>query len=210
MEIALNETKQRIEAVPRTEAICPGCFGPVISKCGEIKIWHWAHVTGQDCDRWSEPESLWHKQWKDKYPIEEREVVMGCHRADIKTKRLVVELQSDTLSTQEIQEREIFYGKMIWLLRGDNFQKNLDFREKDGYVSFRWKHPRQSWFKAKCPIFIDMAPMYDYLYRDDGSCCDMVDVPNREVFWVKKLYPNIPCGGYGVFITRKEFIRRTC
>ena len=209
MIIALNNEGERINAIPNTKAICPGCKSVVVSKCGEINVWHWSHLKDADCDSWNEPESLWHKEWKEKYPKEIREVVIGCHRADIKTKRGVIELQSDTLQAEKIIEREEYYGKMIWLLKGMDFQNNINFREKGDIFTFRWKHPRKSWFSAKKSIFIDMEPMYEYFYEEDGAFSHVVKIENREIFWIKKLYPNLPCGGWGIFISREKFIRIT-
>ena len=46
---AIKDNQKR-EATPNTEAICPVCNSEVISKCGDIKVWHWAHKNNNDCD----------------------------------------------------------------------------------------------------------------------------------------------------------------
>ncbi|WP_143017574.1 competence protein CoiA family protein [Kriegella aquimaris] len=28
------------------------CGGRVLSKCGEVKVWHWAHFRDENCDTW--------------------------------------------------------------------------------------------------------------------------------------------------------------
>jgi hypothetical protein len=111
-------------------AKCSGCGGEVMSKCGEINIHHWAHLSGEDCDSWSEPEGEWHLHWKNKFPKEWQEVYIEgdgkVHRADVKTPNgTVIELQSSSISSEEIMEREDFYsryaGGMIWVVDGRDF-----------------------------------------------------------------------------------------
>lgn len=101
--------------------ICPGCDGEVRAKCGEIVSWHWAHINA-DCDPWSEPETEWHKQWKNHFPPEWQEVVLDLHRADVKTPKGVIEFQNSPINPAEIKERESFYGKMIWIVNALNFK----------------------------------------------------------------------------------------
>lgn len=178
-----NET--RVEATPNERAICPACKGDVHSKCGGIVTWHWAHRVGDDCDRWYEPESEWHLRWKKCFPDTWQEVVIGEHRADVKTPKFILELQASTISEEEIFEREKFYGEMRWLLKGDEFHENIEMRLRDGYLSFRWKNPRKSWWAAHKSIFIDF--------------------PNFGLFRVGKIYPELPCGGWGVDVDAKAF-----
>ncbi len=187
---AINN-QERIEASPGAHAMCPCCGGKVIAKCGDIVSWHWAHESAE-CDTWYEPESQWHKGWKDCFPKDWQEVVVGCHRADVKTNKLVVELQASCISSEEIEERERFYGNMVWLLRGHDFAKNIAMKNVSGdgcrtYKTFRWKWPRKSWWHAKMPIVIDMAGV---------------------LLHVKRLHHEMPCGGWGVEITEQEFIKR--
>ena len=103
---------------------CPHCKSEVIAKCGSINVWHWAHID-RDCDLWSEPESDWHKEWKEKVPLKNREVTINNHRADILlAKGLVVELQNSSISVENIRERENFYGEMVWLFNAQEFMNN--------------------------------------------------------------------------------------
>ncbi|HUS50231.1 MAG TPA: competence protein CoiA family protein [Candidatus Paceibacterota bacterium] len=176
-----------VYASPKNIAKCPLCKQIVIAKCGEIKTWHWAHKSNIDCDDWSEPESQWHINWKNEFPEKQQEVIIRNHIADIKTKDgLIIELQHSPLSAEKIRDREEFYGNMIWLLDGKTIGKNLNLREKDYGFSFRWKHPPKSWWNAKKPIYFD-------LHFD-------------RIFLIKKLYSNIPCGGYGILITKQQFL----
>jgi hypothetical protein len=125
---------------------------------------------------------------------------MGPHRADVKTPKLVVEFQASSISDVEIREREEFYDKMIWVLRGEDFSDNIELRHRgwnkrkwtepergDGYRSFRWKHPRKSWWAARRPILIDLGD---------------------EMLNVKKIYTHVPCGGWGLLMSKVEFLSR--
>lgn len=176
--------QERVKAFPGARAKCPCCEVGVMAKCGSIVTWHWAHETNE-CDPWFEPESEWHIRWKQQFPPEWQEVIVGKHRADIKTPKLVIELQASCISPEEIEARERHYRSMLWLLRGDDFADNFSLRKHDGYLSFRWKWPRKSWWAAKMPIVIDFQ---------DG------------MIKVKKLYGNIPCGGWANEITKKQFM----
>lgn len=117
-------------ATPRAVANCPGCDARLRPKCGAAKkqIWHWAHVT-KECDAWHEGEGEWHLAWKSRAPRECTEVILGPHRADIRTREgIVIELQASPIDAIEIGERESFYGKMIWLLDGRGWRAAGRFR----------------------------------------------------------------------------------
>lgn len=192
MFYALDENKIRIEPSPGLRATCPTCDSAVIAKCGQIVAWHWAHAIGGDCDSFSEGETKWHLWWKGQALPERCEVRMsgpdGDHRADVVgAGGIVVELQNSPISVEEIQEREHFYGNMIWLFNGDRFLKTLDVRGDDpDFVTFRWKHPPKSLWRIENPLYIDVA--------------------NDRILHVKKLYDKIPCGGWGKILTYREFL----
>jgi competence protein CoiA len=177
---------ERIGACPGAKAVCPCCKGTVLAKCGSIVTWHWAHEAAE-CDPWYEPESEWHIKWKRRFPVEWQEIVVGRHRADVKTPRLVVELQSSCISAEEIKERERYYRDMVWLLRGADFADNLSLRQRDGYLTFRWRWPRKSWWAATMPLIIDLP----------GSMIE-----------VRKLYNAVPCGGWAKELTEEQFMAR--
>lgn len=133
-------------------ATCPSCGREVVAKCGTIKVWHWAHAA-RDCDPWSEPESAWHVGWKQRAPIDRQEVIMQrdgiVHRADVVAKNgSVLELQASTISVEEIQERERFYGRMAWLFRC-TWANRLHF----GKHGFWWKHGALSQVAIIKPLF---------------------------------------------------------
>lgn len=109
-----------VRATPGETATCPTCKAPLRAKCGRAKkqLWHWAHLT-KECDPWHEGEGQWHLAWKNRAPKDCIEVVIPPHRADIRTRDgLVIELQASAIDAVEIDERETFYDRMIWLLDG--------------------------------------------------------------------------------------------
>lgn len=127
MKFALvNGTKS--SPIPKTSGACPYCNAEVISKCGSIKIWHWAHKGKLVCDPWWENESEWHRNWKNNFPIEWQEVIHFAddgekHIADIKTDQdWVIEFQYSYLNPEERKSRNKFYKKLIWVVNGKRLQ----------------------------------------------------------------------------------------
>ena len=107
---------KKLRASPELKGICPVCGTDVIPKCGSLVTWHWAHSYRQDCDPWSEPISPWHVSWQDIVLPDFAEVVLGPHRADILgNSDTVIELQHSSINSEQIAEREQFYGNMVWL-----------------------------------------------------------------------------------------------
>ena len=181
-----NVNGVRRGATPGAQGLCTCCDRKVTAKCGEIMTWHWAHE-GSDCDPKKEGESLWHRKWKAKFPDEWTEVKVGDHRADVKTPHRVVEFQASDISPAQIRSREETYQKMVWVIRADDFAKHLSFRFRGEFTSFRWKQPRKSWWEATKPIVLDVK---------------------GNLFHVKKLHNNTPCGGWGYPLKEHEFMKR--
>jgi competence protein CoiA len=123
MKFADVEGKRR-EAQPGCSAECPNCGRAVIAKCGQHRVWHWAHRGIRTCDTWWEPETEWHRAWKNQFPAPWQEV--GCranegerHVADVKTESgLVLEFQHSFLHRDERESRETFYQNMVWVVDG--------------------------------------------------------------------------------------------
>jgi len=123
---------ERMEAFKGGKGICILCKKETIAKCGTRIVHHWAHKTIFECDSWWENETEWHREWKSKFPKEWQEVVHfdeetgEKHIADIKTdKGLVIELQNSPISIEELNSREAFYKKLIWIVNGQAFIKNF-------------------------------------------------------------------------------------
>lgn len=192
---------------PGARSKCPACEGDVIAKCGRIVTWHWAHAV-MDCDPWSEPETQWHVDWKERYPLECREVVIGKHRADVHFQGRTVEFQNSPISRDEIREREQFYGKgLVWVVNGKRFEERFVIRSKrqtvhGDYCTFRWKRAHSSWFGHSRELFIDFC--------DEGiwQRSDWRNEISKEagLFWVKLLGDGFPCGGWGKWVSREWFV----
>lgn len=184
--IAENKLGERIQAIPHGSGNCPCCKSALIAKCGSIKTWHWSHLAA-DCDPWYEGESDWHLNWKTFFGLDNCEITIGKHRADVKVHETVIELQHSSISAAEIREREEFYGKMIWIFDASEFKENIDVRKAGGYCTFRWKHPRQSIWHCERPVFLDFG---------------------HFLFAIHKIYTDLPCGGWGRWNHPNVFMAR--
>ena len=131
MQLALVNDN-RVEAFQGGRGLCPVCGAKMIAKCGIRVMHHWAHFRLKDCDPWWENETAWHRKWKNLYPIECREVSHTAedgeiHRADIKTQTgIIIEVQHSSMSDEERQSREDFYGNLVWVIDGSVFRENFD------------------------------------------------------------------------------------
>lgn len=173
MKYALQSDK-RIEATPKATGVCPCCGTQMIPKCGNRKVWHWAHKTKLTCDHWWENETQWHRDWKNQFPVEWQEVVHFAedgekHIADVKTNReLVIEFQNSYLKREEIEARSNFYQDIIWVVNSQRLKTDTYKLEtllerthpapknEDYYYSRdrRWEIPTQ-WHSLKVPVFFD-------------------------------------------------------
>lgn len=138
MEFGINESGHRIRPKKGVKAICQCCKQELIPKCGEIKIHHWAHKYTH-CDKWWENETEWHRNWKNQFPEDWREIVKfdaeknnEKNVCDIYNSNLelVIEFQNSSISKQELESREAFYGKMIWVVNFSNKPISLESIEK--------------------------------------------------------------------------------
>ncbi|WP_394845220.1 competence protein CoiA family protein [Pendulispora brunnea] len=78
MLYAFDSTGKRLTPAKGAAGTCPQCMNPVGAKCGNRKIWHWAHAKGRnECDPWAESETQWHRDWQSRADPEWCEVVMG-------------------------------------------------------------------------------------------------------------------------------------
>ena len=210
---AIKEGK-KFKATPNDLATCPCCNTEVLAKCGTIKIWHWSHKTLEDCDKWYEPESEWHIEWKNEFPENMQEVTIGKHRADILTKEgEVIELQNSSISVDEIKSREEFYDNMSWLLNGYSLARGLNLRNKGNFYSFRWKHPAKSWWYAKKKIYIHLKGLLsssgNFIEERSEFFYDIFGLgsnPEDYIFEIVRIYSNVPCGGWGKLIKKEEFL----
>jgi hypothetical protein len=183
MFLAENPNGRRIGPEPKARGACPSCKAEVISKCGKVVTWHWAHKSGADCDPWSEM-TAWHFDWQGNWPERQREWVIGEHRADILTvpshdpRRwwkpdvpLVVEFQHSYLPSDEISEREEYYshhaGQMIWVWDCRKpYREGRLFPTGNLCTAFTWKHFRSTLSSCTWPAFLDIGR--DFLLAVDS------------------------------------------
>lgn len=120
MRFALIDGERR-EPQPGMTGTCPGCGAEVNSKCGRSRVWHWAHRV-RACDPWWEPETEWHRAWKNMFPTSWQEVPLRAqsgelHIADLRAPSgLVMEFQHSAIRPQECDQREAFYQNMLWIV----------------------------------------------------------------------------------------------
>lgn len=206
---------KKVKASRNQKGICPHCGKDVVSKCGSINIWHWAHIKNESCDSWYEPETKWHSDWKMEFGEECSEVKISkenrYHIADIFSNDVVIELQNSPIQKEVISKREEFYGeKMIWIINGEKFKNNFIITElidvdnclnvkydpiyqkykednkKPPKYKFVWNHCRKCWNDHKRNIFIDFG--------------------EDELFWVKDGMGTK--NGYGNIVKKEKFISK--
>jgi competence protein CoiA len=166
---------KRIEATPGAKGVCPNCESELIARCGEYNVWHWAHKVRPDCDSWSEPETWWHRDWKNRFPLEWQEIshtdstTGEKHIADIKTPLgLVIEFQHSPIQPDEREARERFYQQMYWIVDGrraptdiDNFKNGISrIDHKKPLYKVKWKGQSRlldNWGKSGTYVYIDFG-----------------------------------------------------
>jgi hypothetical protein len=227
---------QRIAPTPKQIAACPGCGGGVRSKCGSIITWHWAHIDARcdfETEPETEWHRKWKAEFPDDW--QEVKVGNHRADVRTPLNR-VLEIQYSSIDSGTVLERERVYDDMLWVVNAEKFWKQLSIRHKrdevydttrngvrsckpwhhtspvrrfrdwveyDGppkipseendlrlnhnYFTFRWKHPRKVWWVAEKPLFLDYG------------CA-------KWLFRIEKVYGDVPCGGWGSFVTKADFI----
>jgi competence protein CoiA len=164
----------KTEAIRGLKGICPGCSSELIAKCGERKINHWAHKGNHTCDPWWEPETEWHRSWKNNYPIKWQEVFLPDektgekHFADVRTEHnLVIEFQHSHIDPKEQATRERFYQNMVWVVDGTRLKRDYsrflkgrsDYRKTEKQGVFLVDYPEESfpsnWLGSSVPVIFD-------------------------------------------------------
>ncbi|ARV59517.1 hypothetical protein BZZ01_13555 [Nostocales cyanobacterium HT-58-2] len=178
MMYANVDGEEKVLPTPKQKGHCPLCGSQVLSKCGSVVAWHWAHQNMKDCDSWAENESEWHLGWK--LGIEKKYTEVGFtdssgerHRADISfplighsddapvEHRLTIELQHSSIPVEEIKQREAFYKHLVWVLDARDFYISKRYSLKEGLYRFRWYYPRRT--------FVEAQPKRLYLDRGEGK-----------------------------------------
>lgn len=211
----------RTEAQPKLNGLCCCCSKPVIAKCGTRKIWHWAHKSKTDCDNWWEPETEWHRTWKNNYPSDWQEIsffdnrTKEKHIADVRTVHsLVIEFQHSNINPQERTSREQFYKNMVWIVDGTRLKRDyprfLKEWKRDGISEVRQTEKTgifevwfpefcfpEAWLKSSVPVIFD--------FLGDGSMDDSEGLRNN----LYCLFPQVGRHARVAEISRKAFINTT-
>ena len=183
MRFALIDNKPTEAASGLNGGVCPGCGAPVIAKCGTHKVHHWAHKGVKMCDNWWEPETEWHRAWKNNFPKEWQEIFLPDeqtgekHIADVKTEHgLVIEFQHSHIKSEERISREKFYRNMVWIVDGTRLKYDLPRFLKGGkfgaiqlkpgimHVEFADDFFPRNWIKSYVPVVF-------YFYGLGNSDC---------------------------------------
>ncbi|SDF62138.1 competence protein CoiA [Chitinophaga filiformis] len=131
-----NVNGQRREPEKGLKGTCPGCGKGLNAKCGEIRIHHWAHESRKDCDLWWEQMTEWHLDWQNQFPQGWRENIItkketeDYHQADIQTPDgIIIKFQHSNLSLVDIESRNNFYEKLIWVVNAKQFKHNIKLQD---------------------------------------------------------------------------------
>jgi len=230
---AIDNAGGRVLASPKASAECPSCRSPVIAKCGRTIVWHWAHCSLKDCDEWAEGETAWHASWKSRFDRSEVAITRNgkTHRADaLSSCGKVIEFQHSTISAYEIEEREQFYGNMVWVLDARSAYGNsricLDHQwpsNGEPYCKFKWDRRKTSFDESEKPIFLDLGVSScddgDGFFKPSDWWDDSVlkDGIRREPGrWVRTVVSHFLLEikkrsdrfGWGRIVSRAEFCRR--
>lgn len=171
---------------------CPVCKSRMIPKCGSIRAWHWSHYGERHCDPWWE-ETEWHIAWKNRFPLDWREVVHfgqddAIHIADVKTgSDFILEFQHSQISDIERQSREDFYKSMVWIV--DGLRRKRDWKS---FTKARHIISRQplvfSGFESECALLRDWVGRPVDVVFDFGLREEDIAVFGRPVLW--QLHPD--------------------
>ncbi len=196
---------QRQEAQPNLSGECRFCGSPMVAKCGETRVWHWAHKGRRLCDSWWENETEWHRAWKDQFAAEYQEIIHHAedgerHISDVKTgDGWVIEFQHSSIRPDERRSREAFYGSLIWVVDG------LRRKRDEAHFSRAWDTGESSpprWSKrrvssAESALLRDWAGSRAHVFFDFGD--------EGPLWW---LFPESDdMRAYVQHISRAQFLR---
>ena len=169
-------------------------LGAEVQCCSGKMLTYWRHKRGETkIDHWGEPETKWHRDWKNHFPEKWQEVIhtdSGTgekHIADIKTdKGFVIEFQHSAIKPDEIKSREDFYKNMVWVVDGTRFKRDYprfskrvnEFRSSVVPGFFYLFFPKEvfpgNWITSSVPVYFDFkgTPPIDLQNKlRDSLCC---------------------------------------
>lgn len=157
MQIALDKDNNRVhisQACGKNSYFCPCCGSSVLQRRGKVNAHHFAHFKDSICkDTWHYDMTEWHQEWQNRFPKEYQEIVKTkdnqIHRADvlIEDKKIVFEFQHSPLSSDEFEDRNLFYNslgyKVIWIFDVEEQYKNEAITNNSS-DAWNWKRPKRT------------------------------------------------------------------
>ncbi|WP_341703299.1 competence protein CoiA family protein [Ferrovibrio sp.] len=183
----------RTGAEPGLVGECPGCGAAMLSKCGKRRIWHWAHRGGRHCDHWWEPETEWHVNWKNRFPIQWQENVRWAedgekHIADIMAPDgRVIEFQHSPIDRHERGSREAFYRSMVWVIDGLSRKRDQKAFANTLY-RLNLQAPVYSGHSLECALLRDWEGNTADVFFDFGARNEDITTFGAPILW--HLHPN--------------------
>lgn len=185
MQIAFDREGNRIsadKADKRSAYHCPLCGSSLILRQGDLNIPHFAHKSNECTDGWDYDMSEWHYSMQNRFPSEQREVVveyMGKkHRADVLDGRQIIEFQHSPISIEEIEERNSFYSSagysVAWVfdVREQYASGAIYSVEHDSGLMFGWNNPKRCLQILPPPKECSkLLVIYLYWVDEDGVEC---------------------------------------
>ena len=197
MQFAIVDNN-RHEAFPSGRGVCPSCGCEVIAKCGPKLIHHWAHHRSRNCDPWWENETAWHRNWKNLFPAECREVVHHAldgeiHRADVKSPSgIFIEFQHSFLTDKERESREEFYRNLVWVIDGSRFIQNFDIYhplpdpKSELAEDIIWSKSRRHYNGSIAGVFFRLSEA-----RKENPLINKADVRGGRVHFMEEIHDKV-------------------
>lgn len=170
MLYAVTNDVQKIRPHKNVRGLCPHCRGPLIPKCGQIKIHHWAHKEAKGCP-YSSGMTPWHYGWLerfDNHPQDgwEVEYFFNSIRFDAFNPKKMQAVEFKRSIDLEYIKTKISICrnegiKLLWLISPHpfkNFVYTENFMRKKGHVLFALRN---------CKRRIDVLP--DKFLGDDNT-----------------------------------------
>jgi hypothetical protein len=218
----------RQEAQRNLSGQCPACDQAMIAKCGDVKVWHWAHKGRRKCDPWWENETEWHRAWKGQFPKECQEIVHKAdngvkHIADVKTDQgWVIEFQHSRIEPEERRSRDTFYPKLVWVVDGARLKRDRkQFQNALAKSIFTYSNLRawkispdecvllKEWADSLAHVFFDFGGETLWLLLSKGTSGPMYvkDYPRTQYIRIHSSGEIQKAGGFDKFVKElAEFV----
>ena len=137
-------------------ARCPRCLQPVYARCGEKRISHWAHRSVIDCDPWSEPETQWHRDWKNLFGDMQEQLYdkNGIkHLVDVKLPdETIIEFRRGGINETGKNTRAAVFGKqLLWVVDCAHRPRAVERFERTEFARYQEHIPGHNVFSTYSP-----------------------------------------------------------